>query len=63
MRQKIEGYTEGIGNKKIYIYINGYKYQVLEAKIIDEKQTKKDSSCKNSVELTRKICLEHLGLS
>ena len=23
---------------------------------------KKDSSCKNSVELTRKICLEHLGL-
>jgi len=28
-----------------------------------QKQTQKDISCKNSVELARKICLEHLGLS
>ncbi len=29
----------------------------------DYRAIKKDSSCKNSVKLVRKICLEHLGLS
>lgn len=36
MKQEIKGYIEGIGEKEIFIYIGGIKYQVIEAKVVEE---------------------------